>query len=93
MEDFNAPKVPVTMHLTEEAAKILYQYAGERNKGRFVSQLILEQRRRDDLEGEALAVEAKKRAAAKSAESAERARERVFPGGLPTGRSKKKGRR
>lgn len=43
-------KVPVTLHLTAEAAHILLQYAGERNRGFFVSQLLVEQRRRDDLE-------------------------------------------
>lgn len=90
MEDFTSPKVPVTMHLTEEAAKILYQYAGERNKGRFVSQLILEQRRRDIEEGEFVAAQAKKAAADKAAQDAKRARDKYS---IPTqGQKRKKGR-
>ena len=90
MEDFNAPKVAVTMHLTEEAAKLLYQYAGERNKGRFVTQLILEQRRRDNEEGELLAEQAKKAAADKAAQDAKRAREKYS---MPAqGQKRKKGR-
>jgi hypothetical protein len=44
MEDFKGAKVPVTLHLTAEAAEILNQYASERNKGRFVSALLLAQR-------------------------------------------------
>ena len=90
MEDFNAPKVAVTMHLTEEAAKLLYQYAGERNKGRFVSQLILEQRRRDNEEGEFVAAQAKKAAAEKAARDAKQARAKYS---MPTqGQKRKKGR-
>lgn len=43
-------KVPVTVHLTEEAALILHQYAGDRGKGDFLSALLVAQRRYDDLE-------------------------------------------
>lgn len=49
---YNVEKVPVTVHLTPEAAKTLLQYAGPRNRGRFLSDLIMAQRRRDELEGE-----------------------------------------
>lgn len=44
--------VPVTLHLTEEAARILYDYAGDRNRGKFISALLVAQRRSDDLEAE-----------------------------------------
>lgn len=57
MKDYNVEKVPVTVHLTPEAARALYAYAGERNRGRFLSDLIMEQRRRDEMEGEAIAAE------------------------------------
>lgn len=40
--------VKVTLHLTEEAANILHQYAGERGRGYFVSQLLVQLRQRDD---------------------------------------------
>jgi hypothetical protein len=50
VEDYNVEKVPVTLHLTPDAARILRQYAGERNRGRFVSDLLVQQRMRDDLE-------------------------------------------
>lgn len=58
MEDWKVEKVPVTLHLTPEAARTLLAYAGERNRGWFVSQLIMQQRRLDDLEGERLAKKA-----------------------------------
>jgi len=48
--DWKKVKVPVTVHLTEEAAQILYQYAGERGKGEFLSALLVAQRRQDDAE-------------------------------------------
>lgn len=50
MENYNAEKVKVTVNLTAEAAQLLYQYAGERNRGRFLSDLIMNQRRIDDAE-------------------------------------------
>ena len=59
MNQWNLPKVKVTLHLTPEAARILHQYAGERNRGLFVSQLLQEQRKRDDIEGEVAAAQAK----------------------------------
>lgn len=40
--------VKVTLHLSPEAARILHQYAGERNRGYFVSQLLLAQRQQDE---------------------------------------------
>lgn len=52
--------VKVTLHLTPEAAAILHQYAGERGRGFFVSQLLLAVRRNDDLEGERLVSGAKR---------------------------------
>ena len=58
MQDYNVEKVPVTVHLTAEAARTLLAYAGERNRGRFLSDLIMEQRRRDELEGQAVAKQA-----------------------------------
>lgn len=94
MEDFNSPKVTVTMRITEEAAETLFLYAGSREKGRLVSQLLAEYRqRREELAAEKEAA-AKKAAAEKAVDSAARAREKVYPGGLPAGRSKsRKGRR
>lgn len=80
MEDFNAPKVAVTLHLTEEAARILHDYAGERNRGRFISQLLVAQRIADDLEGERVALEAKKAAADKAAAAAANARAKYTTG-------------
>lgn len=50
MEDWKVENVSVNLHLTPEAAKILRQYAGERNRGKFVSQLLMAQRERDELE-------------------------------------------
>lgn len=50
MEEWNVPKVSVNLHLTPEAAEILRQYAGDRNRGKFVSQLLIAQRQRDDLQ-------------------------------------------
>jgi len=47
--------VKVTLHLTPEAAEILSQYAGERSRGYFVSQLLMALRHADDLEGERIA--------------------------------------
>jgi len=90
MEDFNARKVPVTIHLTEEAAKILYQYAGERNRGRFLSELLVQQRRRDNAEAEAVAAEAKRMAAVKAAEAATAARERFSVPSPGSSRNKRK---
>jgi hypothetical protein len=84
MQNYNANKVAVTVHLTEEAARTLLAYAGERNRGRFLSELIMEQRRRDELEGEAVAAEAKKQAAERAAEAARRARESRHLGGHPS---------
>ena len=55
---YNIEKVAVTVHLTPEAAATLRAYAGERNRGRFLSDLIMEQRRRDDLEGQIVARQA-----------------------------------
>lgn len=91
MEDFNSPKVTVTMRITEEAAETLFLYAGSREKGRLVSQLLAEYRqRREHLAAEKEA-EAKKLAATKSAEAAQRARDKFV---IPTpGENRKKGRR
>ena len=90
MENYNAEKVAITVHLTVEAAKTLYAYAGERNRGRFLSDLIMEQRRRDDLEGEAAAADAKRQAAEKASEAAKKAREKYsIPHG---GKKHKRGR-
>ena len=50
--DWKKVTVPVTLHLTDEAAKILYDYAGERSRGKFVSALLVAQRRQDDMEAE-----------------------------------------
>ena len=50
--DWKKVTVPVTLHLTEEAAKILYDYAVERSRGKFVSALLVAQRRQDDIEAE-----------------------------------------
>jgi len=47
--------VKVTLHLTPEAAEILSQYAGERSRGYFVSQMLVALRQSDDLEGERIA--------------------------------------
>ena len=58
MEDWKVEKVPVTVHLTREAAAILYQYAGERNRGYFLSQMLVALRQRDIEEGERVAREA-----------------------------------
>ena len=49
MEEGN---VKVTLHLSPEAARILHQYAGERNRGFFVSQLLLAQREQDEKEAQ-----------------------------------------
>ena len=62
MQNYNAEKVVVTLSLTAEAADVLRQYAGERNRGRFLSDLIMEQRRRDEEEGQRIAQEAAKAA-------------------------------
>jgi len=53
MEEWNVPNVSVNLHLTPEAAEILRQYAGDRNRGKFVSQLLIAQRQRDDLDAKA----------------------------------------
>lgn len=91
MEDFKLPKVTVTMRITEEAAETLSLYAGSREQGRLVSQLLAEYRqRREELAAEKEAA-VKKASAEKAVDSAARARDRIYPGGLPGG--KKKGRR
>lgn len=83
-------KVPVTLHLTVEAANILLQYAGERNRGFFISQLLVEQRRRDDIEGQAVAAAAAAEAARNAVEAARRAQDaRQLPG---RGKKSRKGR-
>lgn len=46
------PTVKVTVHLSAEAARILEQYAGERSKGRFLSALLVDLRKRDDAAAE-----------------------------------------
>lgn len=51
-DDIKEETVKVSLSLTKEAARILYQYAGERGRGWFVSQLLLQQRKMDDEEGE-----------------------------------------
>lgn len=79
--------VKVTLHLTPEAARILQQYAGERNRGFFVSQLLLSQRKRDDAEAQAAAVEAKRLAAERAAEAARSAREKF---NVPNGNKKRR---
>jgi hypothetical protein len=48
------PNVTVNLNLTPEAAVILKQYAGERNRGRFVSELLVQQRKRDEREAQRL---------------------------------------
>lgn len=67
LREWKVVTVPVTLHLTEEAAQILYDYAGERSRGKFISALLVAQRRQDDLEGERMQAleEAKKRRASK----------------------------
>jgi len=70
--DWKPVTVPVTVRLTDEAAKILYDYAGERGRGKFLSALLVAQRRQDDLEGARLALEAG-RAAGEGAPTAQRA--------------------
>lgn len=45
-------KVKVTVHLTAEAAGILRDYASERSRGMFLSQLLVAQRVADDKEGQ-----------------------------------------
>jgi len=85
-----AENVKVTLHLTPEAARILHQYAGDRNRGFFVSQLLVAQRRVDDLEKHAAAVAAKQAAADKALEAASNARSKF---NIPTpGRGNKKRR-
>ena len=53
MEEWKVQNVSVNLHLTPEAAEILREYAGDRNRGKFVSQLLVAQRQRDDLEAKA----------------------------------------
>jgi len=50
VESWKPDNVPVTLHISREAAEILYQYAGERNRGRFVTHLLLEKKKQDELE-------------------------------------------
>lgn len=87
--------VKVTLHLSPEAAEILRQYAGERNRGYWLSQVILAQRQRDDAEGERIALELKaqaaRQAAQKATEAAQRARDKFS---IPTpGHKPRKGRK
>ncbi len=49
MEDWKVPNVSVNLHLTPDAARILSEYASQRNRGQFISQLLILQRQRDDL--------------------------------------------
>jgi hypothetical protein len=81
MKNYNAEKVAVTVHLTEEAARALYAYAGERNRGRFLSDLIMEQRRRDELEGQAVAEQAHREATERAAGAAKTVRATRHVGG------------
>lgn len=76
VQNYIPEKVSLTVRLTVEAAKVLRDYAGDRNQGRFLSDLIMEQRRRDDLEGELALAEAKKASAARAVEAASKAREK-----------------
>ena len=62
LQDYTSERVKVTVNLTPEAARTLLAYAGERNRGRFLSDLIMEQRRRDEEEGQRIAREAAKTA-------------------------------
>jgi len=71
--DWKKPTVPVTVHLTDEAAKILLDYAGERSRGRFLSALLVAQRRQDDLEGARIAALEAGRAAGEGTPTAQRA--------------------
>jgi len=52
METWKEETVPVTLHLTAEAARILHQYAGERSRGKFVSALLVAQRQQDEKEAQ-----------------------------------------
>ena len=58
MENWKVENVPVTVHLTPEAVGILRQYASERTKGRFLSELLIAQRRRDEREAERIRAKA-----------------------------------
>ena len=48
MEEWKVQNVAVNLHLTPEAGAILNQYASQRNRGMFVSRLLIAQRERDD---------------------------------------------
>jgi len=63
-------KVKLTVHVTEEAAGILFAYAGERNRGEFLSQLLIAQRVRDDAEGLRVAAEVARLQAAEAVQKA-----------------------
>lgn len=90
MQNYNAEKVVVTLSLTAEAADVLRQYAGERNRGRFLSDLIMAQRRRDEAEASIAATEAKRQATERAAERAVNARSKF---NIPTpSQKRKKGR-
>lgn len=58
VQDWKVENVPVTLHLTPEAARILYDYAGERSRGKFVSALLVQQRANDEKEAVAASVAA-----------------------------------
>lgn len=65
-------KIKVTLHLRPAAAAILSQYAGDRHRGEFVSDLLDAQRARDEAEGARLAaLEARKTAAKATRKAAE----------------------
>lgn len=72
-------KVKLTVHVTAEAAGILFAYAGDRNRGEFLSQLLIAQRARDELArvaAEEVATTAAE-ASRKAAEAAKAARDRL----------------
>ena len=85
--------VKVTLSLTPEAAAILYQYAGERNRGYFVSQLLKARRDRDEAEAELLAAEDAARIAAEAAEKAQKAVAATWTVNMPRKRAKRHGGR
>lgn len=62
MGSFNAEEnVSVTLHITPEAAAILRQHGGERNRGRFLSTVLVEWQHRLQLESQVVSVEASRR--------------------------------
>lgn len=90
-------KVKLTVHVTAEAAGILFAYAGDRNRGEFLSQLLIAQRARDDAEGVRVAAELARKAAAEAARKAHEAtaaaRVASGPSKGPQRRSKRHGGR